>query len=78
MADDKIFAKGLFYKNPPEGAPTWLNGKISIFVDDFAQFLEEHAEAGGWMNIDIKESKGGKLYAELNTYKKQGLTNLDE
>jgi hypothetical protein len=35
-------------------------------------FLQQHEKPDGWVNIDLKESKGGKLYAELNTWTKEG------
>lgn len=67
---DKTFADGMSFKLPPENAPEWLKGKIAIRVDTFLEFIDKHGEAGGWINIDVKESRGGKLYCELNTYKR--------
>lgn len=68
MADDKIFADGFIYKPPREGAPDYVKGSLSIKVADFMAFLQQHEKPDGWVNLDIKESKGGKLYAELNTW----------
>jgi hypothetical protein len=65
---DKIFASGLIYKLPREGAPEYVKAAISIKTEEFTRFLEEHTKPDGWVNIDVKESQGGKLYAELNTY----------
>jgi hypothetical protein len=68
MSDDKIFALGLIYKAPREGAPDFVKGSLSIKTEEFTKFLIDHTKPEGWCNIDIKESKGGKLYCELNQY----------
>ncbi len=65
---DKIFPNGLIYKPKREGAPEWVHGSLSIKVGDFVPFLEEHQD-NGWVNIDILESKAGKIYLALNTFK---------
>jgi hypothetical protein len=71
MADDKIFAAGLFYKAPHERAPEFVKGSISIKVEEFTAFLQEHVSAEGWVNISVKERRGGKLYCELDQYKRR-------
>ncbi len=65
---DKIFAKGMFFNKPREGAPDFVKGKIDIKVDEFLLFLKENENQKGYVNLDLKESKGGKLYLELNTF----------
>jgi hypothetical protein len=69
MEQEKIFANGLIFKAPRPNAPEFVKGSLSIKVDEFVAFLTAHNTNAGWVNIDIKESKGGKLYCELNTYK---------
>lgn len=66
---DKIFADGIMFKRPRNGAPDFVKGSISIKVADFIPFVEKHS-VDGWLNLDLKESKGGKLYLELNTWQK--------
>lgn len=65
--NDTIFADGMSVKQGPEKAP-WVKAKVSIKVDAFVDFLNQHKNDGGWVNIDIKESKKGNLYADLNNY----------
>jgi hypothetical protein len=65
---EKIFADGMVFKLPREGAPDFVKGSVSIMVADFVKFLQANEKVGGWVNIDLKVSKGGKGYAELNTY----------
>jgi hypothetical protein len=68
MSEDKIFAQGLIVKSPSENAPDFIKYKLSIKTEEFTKFLEDHTKPDGWVNLDLKESKGGKLYCELNQY----------
>lgn len=67
---EKIFADGLRFENPREGAPEWIKGKISINSDKFRAFLDQYTDERGWVNLDVKQGKSGALYVELNTWKK--------
>ena len=49
--------------------------KLGIKAEPFMEFLAKYTNEKGYVNIDIKTSKGGKLYAELNTY---GMSKTDE
>lgn len=74
---DKQFIEGFSYKAPREGAPDFVKGAISLNVARFTEWFEtwkQNNPEEAWINIDIKESKGGNLYGELNTYKKSGMT----
>ena len=72
MADDKIFTNGLIVKPPRPGAPDFVKASISIKTEEFVAFLEAHTKPDGWVNIDVKESRGGKWYGELNHWSKDG------
>lgn len=65
------FADGMVYKSPHSNAPSFVKASISIKVADFVVWLQKHETTSGWVNIDVKESKGGKLYCALNDYKKE-------
>ena len=65
----KIFAKGIYFEKPKEGSPEFIRGKINIKVADAIPFLEMYASNAGYVNLDLKKSKEGKLYLELNTWK---------
>ena len=69
MSEEKKFVNGLFVKKPHEKAPDFVKMAISIKREDLIGFLEQ--EKGEWVNIDVKESRGGKLYAEVNTYQSE-------
>jgi hypothetical protein len=66
---EKIFANGLFFKRKRDNAPTFIKGHISAKVADLIPFLKAHEDEKGWVNMDLKESQGGKLYIELDTFK---------
>lgn len=65
---EKIFADGMVFKLPREGAPDFVKGSVSILVADFVKFLEANEKKSGWVNIDLKVGQSGKAYAELNTF----------
>ena len=68
--NEKIFAQGLIFKAPRPKAPDFIKGTLSVKVDEFKEFIDKYINKG-WVNIDLKVSKGGKYYAELNTWKKK-------
>lgn len=75
---DKIFANGLSFKRPNEKAPEFVKGSLSIKTDEFIDFLKANS-VNGWVNLDLKESQGGKLYFELNTWQpKEKFVKNDE
>ncbi len=74
MTEEKVFCDGMICRPPNEGAPEFVRFKISIKVDEFVNFLANHRKPDGWINIDVKKSKMGKIYAELNRWPK-GRTN---
>lgn len=66
---DPIFADGLRVEIPAK-APEFIKMRLSFHAADFTTFLSDYKNDRGWVNIDVKLSKNGKLYAELNTWKK--------
>ena len=68
----KDFIVGLFVKNPGEGAPDFVKGSLAISVEKFIPYLQSKANAKGYVNIDLLESKEGMLYAKLNDWKPSG------
>lgn len=67
MAD---FVKGLFVKAPRDNAPDFVKGSIVIKVDDLRSYLNEFCE--DWINLDIKVSREGKWYCQINDWKPKG------
>lgn len=63
---DKQFAPGFIVKPPRDNAPSYVKASVSIKRDEFIAWLRGQGE---WVNLDIKESQGGKLYAAVNMWK---------
>lgn len=74
---EKTFTEGLRF-SLPTNAPDFIKGKLSFQVEEFIAFLKKHETNGGWVNVDLKVSKAGKPYAELNTWKPEKPEALKE
>ena len=64
------FVDGLIFKRPHAKAPKFVLGNISIKKAELIAFIEAQDNGSEWLNIDVKESRQGKIYCALNTYKK--------
>lgn len=71
MAENK-FVPGMLAKAPRDGAPSFVKGSISVKIHEFRKFLDGLDPDQEWLNIDIKESQGGKYYAAINDWKRDG------
>lgn len=74
MAKEDIeFVDGLIVKAPHPKAPDFVKAQISIKVEDLGKWLrakyKESLANEGWINLDVKESKGGKWYASVSNFK---------
>ena len=67
MSDEIQFVKGLLVKAPNPKAPDFVKASISIKVAELQEWLS--TQSGEWVNIDVKEARGGRWYAAVNTYK---------
>ena len=67
---EKEYVDGLFYNFPHENAPEFVLASLSIQRDKFVQWLnDKEVSDKGYIKIDVKKSREGKPYCELNTYK---------
>lgn len=66
---DIEFVEGLIVKAPNPKAPDFVKADISIQPAKLAEWLKAHADEE-WVNVDVKESRGGKWYAAVNAYKR--------
>jgi len=73
---EKQFAKGFIFKRN-DNAPEWAVGKLSIKAQEAIQFINEKNN-GGWLNLEIKKSKEGKFYIELDTYEAKQKVEVKE
>jgi len=63
----KQFVDGLMAKKPRDTAPDWIKCNLSIKREELAAWLTGQTEE--WINIQVCESKTGKWYAEVDTWK---------
>ncbi len=68
MAEDKIMADGMFFKEKHANAPDFVIGGLSIKIDQFAKFVKDHKD-GEYLNFQVLKSKQGKPYIVLDTWK---------
>lgn len=77
---EKVFAKGLYAKAKNEKAPAFVKGSLSIKVEDFITFLNEHKNDSGYVNLDLLENKTdpSKWNATINDYKPDATKNKED
>ena len=63
---DVAFVNGLIFKMPRDNAPDFVKGRLSIKVSELISYLS--TKETDWLNIDLKVSKAGKAYAQVNTF----------
>lgn len=67
MSEEVEFPKGLMVKAKHENAPEYVICKLSIRREELIEWLQ--GKDGDWINLDVKKSQGGKLYAAVDTWK---------
>lgn len=74
MSDTPEFVDGLIIKAPHEKAPDFVKAAISIKRSELITWLSTRTD--DWINLDVKESKKGNWYAQVNDFKpsKQDVT----
>lgn len=65
----KEFVDGFTARLPNERAPEWLKMKVSLKREALIAWLQNRNDE--WVNIDVKLSKKGTLYGEVNNWKKE-------
>ena len=77
---EKVFAKGLYAKAKNEKAPAFVKGSLSIKVEDFITFLNQHKNDSGYVNLDLLENKTdpSKWNATINDYKPDATKNKED
>ena len=65
---ETIYPKGMFYNDPKEGAPEFVKGRISVKSKEFVEFLKEHTNEAGYVNLQVLAGDKG-TYLKLDTWK---------
>ena len=66
MSEEKVFVDGMIVKRR-DNAPDFVICNLSLKGAELVEFMRQH-QKDGWVNVQVKRSKGGKLYAELDTW----------
>ena len=69
------FVDGFFVKDKHPNAPDFVICKISMKKAEVAAWLQAWDEE--WVNLDVKRSKDGKLYAQIDEWKPQTGSKAD-
>src|SRR3546814_14173441 len=67
MSNEIQFIDGLIVKAPNANAPEYVKAKLSIKREELIAWLQ--SQTGDWINVEVKESKGGKWYAAVDPWK---------
>lgn len=67
--DQPIFPDGLKIEEPSSNAPAFIIAKVGVKVDAFTAFLQTHANANGWVNLEFLRNRQGKPYMKLDNWK---------
>jgi hypothetical protein len=65
--EEKIFVAGMIVKRPPDAAPDFIKLNVSFKLAEFVEFAKAH-HRDGWLNAQLKVSKAGNMYMELDTF----------
>ena len=69
------FVDGLSVKAPKEGRPDFVKASISIKRAALGNWLRSKQDE--WINIDVKVSKAGNWYCEVNNWKPEQPTSQE-
>ena len=74
--EEMVFAQGITIFKPREGSPDYVKGTVIVSLENLIewcenndQYLTTHSTYGSQLKLEIKESQGGMLYFQVNTYK---------
>lgn len=65
---DKEFVKGIYWNEPSERSPDFIKGRLSFKVKDAIEYLQEKENEKGYVNVDVKVSRDGRTYLDLNDW----------
>lgn len=72
---DKIYADGLYGKQPSPKAPDFVVGSISVKLETFIPFLHAHVNQKGYVNLQLLKGKEDRLNIVLDTWEPKEKTD---
>lgn len=77
METEKQFVPGVFIKLPPDAAPSFILLNMAFKPHEFFTWCQDRMDEKGWVNIQVKKSQKGTIYAELDTWKPKKIVDTD-
>jgi hypothetical protein len=68
---EEKFITGLFTSRR-DNAPEFLLASLSFKTEAFIEWLKNHTNIKGYVNVDVLKSKEGKVYSKLNDWTPTG------
>ena len=65
---EKKFPDGFWFNKPQATAPDYVIGGIKVDIDLFTKYMKENRD-GDYMRFNVKKSKTGNIYIEVDTWK---------
>lgn len=82
MEKTTIFTEGFYLNKPNENAPEFIKANVSINVAQATAWLlgeaKKYQDEKGYVRLVGKESKAGKMYFEVDTWKPKTESALPE
>lgn len=84
MADDKKLVQGIRVFNPHANAPAFVKASIVITLNDLVKFGKDNPEllteynGAKQLKLQMLESRDGKLYVAVDTYKPGATTQSQQ
>jgi len=73
-----IFSEGLTFRLPSEKAPDFILLQMAVKSHKFFQWCQANQDEKGWVNLTVKRSKNGTVYADLDTWKPTPKPTVDD
>ena len=67
---ETIKVTGIYFNEPREKAPDFVDGDLNIKVEAFIKFL--HSQDSEYVKLDILKGRENGRYLKLNTFKPDG------
>lgn len=77
---DAIFSEGIYLNTVSENAPDFIKANVSIHIEKAIAWLQANknlADDKGYLKLVGKESKQGKRYFQVDTWKPTGAPATD-
>ncbi len=65
---DRVYPPAMNWSEPMKESPDFVKAKVGIVVEEFIEFLQANVKPTGWINFEMKVSREGNYYWELDQW----------